>query len=678
MGCTTFNLVDQPWVPVLLNDRRTQVDLGLRDCLARAHEIWCCFGDNPAETAAIHRLLLAVLYQVYQRGPRDADAWKAMWTLGRFTPQYIDAYLGAWIRRFDLFDPERPFAQDPNLVGREITIAKLQLGRAAGNMATLFDWSMDNRPDPIPPAKAARALLSAQAFSTAQIGGFTDAPCARGVIFFAEGDTLFETLMLNLFPPIPAGATDDRPSWEMDDPFLPDRQAPLGIVDRYTWLSRRIVLLPEIDQGQTVVRRMMWAPGLSIVDDSDPMKRYRLSTEGTWRPLRVTKAGSVWTNFALLVQTAEDDGGKPLYAARWIAQLIASGHLDRGRMLRFMALGVINYLARIEGAIEEHMPFTSQMLASPGAAELIAQAIDLADQVRRVVWGSAQNIAIGHILGPEKIGRKIADSDRKAVNHLVDHWGWEQIYWAVLDVPFRSLLKGQPGASGDVLLDWKAALRQAAEAAHNVCTASLGEGGRQRRQITAGGKGYFQNGLSKVLGTETLPGEDQSESVRKQARNLVDWLDQHREDRRIMAVLWQNRDLSPAPGSPDALDVRAQLDRLIPQGVPQVQKQCYYLVAVMFARLCSNTGVQTYSFGASMRLAGIKPQRAAPLLTASREDVPGRMVAVADMLKNANIRLDYEKLFVDLWYWGDRVRERWTMAYYRQERSDDEEATDSL
>src|SRR5207247_9047327 len=116
---------------------------------------------------------------------------------------------------------------------------------------------------------------------------FTDAPWARGIAFLAEGDTLFETLALNLvrYPP-DAGAfkyqTDDPdedvPVWQRDDPFKRRHDTPRGYIDYLTWPSRRIHLLPPLETPRGwVVTRAQVAQGLPLPKDLiDPAKRNRM------------------------------------------------------------------------------------------------------------------------------------------------------------------------------------------------------------------------------------------------------------------------------------------------------------------------------------------------------------------------------------------------------------------
>ena len=68
---TTFNLVDQQWIPVVSqNWQRREISL------TELFNSWETFreiqADNPPTTLAIYRFLLAILHRAYQ-GPRNVD-----------------------------------------------------------------------------------------------------------------------------------------------------------------------------------------------------------------------------------------------------------------------------------------------------------------------------------------------------------------------------------------------------------------------------------------------------------------------------------------------------------------------------------------------------------------------------------------------------------------------------
>ena len=247
-----FDLLKSPWVPCIRADGRI-VELSLRDALAQAHELRELHGESPLVTAALHRLLLAVLHRVF--GPPTTGKWAALWAAGRWDVAQVDTYLNRWRHRFDLFHAERPFYQAADDRVRPKSVASLVHDVASGNNPTLFDHHTEEVGIALTPAQAARMVVAAQAFGLGGLSGlaqkFTDAPCASCVIFLVQGGTLFETLALNLvrhpdpaYTPIPH-QPDDCPAWEMDAPFSPSRSTPCGYLDYLTWQNRRILLVPE-------------------------------------------------------------------------------------------------------------------------------------------------------------------------------------------------------------------------------------------------------------------------------------------------------------------------------------------------------------------------------------------------------------------------------------------------
>ena len=105
----SFNLIEQPWIPCV-DTEGSVIELSLRETLVQAHNLRSIAGDSPLETAALYRLLLAVLHSAL-RGPENAAAWNELWQAGKWDAPWLHDYLGTWKHRFDLFDPERPFYQ---------------------------------------------------------------------------------------------------------------------------------------------------------------------------------------------------------------------------------------------------------------------------------------------------------------------------------------------------------------------------------------------------------------------------------------------------------------------------------------------------------------------------------------------------------------------------------------
>jgi len=52
------------------------------------------------------------------------------------------------------------------------------------------------------------------------------------------------------------------------------------------------------------------------------------------------------------------------------------------------------------------------------------------------------------------------------------------------------------------------------------------------------------------------------------------------------------------------------------------------------------------------------------LLTCDREEICERLTPVILAAKSKGVPVNYEQLFVDLCYWGDKVKERWAREYW--------------
>ena len=113
-----------------------------------------------------------------------------------------------------------------------------------------------------------------------------------------QGDTLFETLLLNLIPydketPFKR-KKEDAPIWELADPFQP-RSAPNGYLDYLTSQNRRVLFdAPKADET-LFVRKMTMAPGMKIEGEfPNPMMYYRKDKERGYLPLRFNEARALW------------------------------------------------------------------------------------------------------------------------------------------------------------------------------------------------------------------------------------------------------------------------------------------------------------------------------------------------------------------------------------------------
>jgi CRISPR system Cascade subunit CasA len=466
MMTVTFDLITQPWIPCMGQDGQP-VELSLRNALIQAHLLHELGGESPLVTAALHRLLLAVLHRVF--GPAGYDDWHELWQAGSFSSAKLDAYFGRWQDRFDLFHPTRPFFQAADDRVKPKSLTSLVHDYASGNNATLFDHHTDEDGVTLAFSQAARFAVVAQAFGLAGLSGlpqkFTDGPCARGMVFLVQGENLFETLLLNMLrydddSPLPR-RPGDRPAWEMDDPFADDRATPRGYLDYLTWQNRRILLIPEASETGFVVRQMTMAPGLRLAEGiPDPMKPYRRDEKRGLLPLRFSEDRALWRDSATLLQLDTAQAYAPRVFA-WLDELVDERYLPAGTR-RTLALGMANDQAKVEFYRVEHLPLPLIYLRNQQLVNVLRDdVLGLAENVARQLWGAARTMAT-YVLAPQADSETAHQPASEDLNRVMAPWGIERRYWGRLETPFRLALEHLPIDRAETLAGWQQTLRRTA------------------------------------------------------------------------------------------------------------------------------------------------------------------------------------------------------------------------
>jgi len=510
----SFNLVEEAWLPCVWLDG-TAVTLSLRDTLTQAHQLQSLVGDSPPQTAALHRFLLAILHRVF--GPEDEDAWAVLWQAKAFDADLINEYLDNWQHRFDLFDAERPFYQAPDPRVKLKSTINLSHDRASGNNATLFDHHTEEIGETLTPDQAARVLITGQAYGLAGLSGitqkFTDGTCSGGIIFLVEGDSLKETFLLNMIP-YPADDPDmfvhseqDKPAWEMDNPFEPERVYPLGYLDYLTWQNRRIFFQPEHAHGTLVVRVMTMGPALRFgASLLDPMKHYRRDDKLGAISLSFSEDRILWRDSAAFF-TFDNKSSRnviPPVTFRWLRELVDGKIIDRYKRYRCAALGMSKKQAKVFFFRDERLPLPLVYLTDDQLVNRLADALEY-----------TATIALDVIQSLRQVGMylQVSDAEKKkwgelnintkgAINDWVAHTGAQRYYWASLDIPFQTFIVDLAHKEREsVLLGWLERLQSTALATFEQAAQCVSNDGRSFKAIVRG-RGYLNYRLSEVLPKE--------------------------------------------------------------------------------------------------------------------------------------------------------------------------------
>ena len=503
----SFNLIDQAWIPcVTLEGDLSEVSL--RDLFRRAPELREIACATPIQSAAVLPLALAVLHRVF--GPATLADWKALWNTSAFDMPRLDAYFTQWHERFDLFHPQRPFYLA--LVKQVKPRSLIHLVHSKGNTKTLFTHETDEDGIDASPAEAASLLITSRHFRTCGAGSSIgkrrtyekDSPFARGVIFWAKGARLYDTLRLNLMlytkgRPMD-NSEDDAPAWEMDDPFRA-RSSPLGYLDYLTWSNNRIQLIPQFKDGRLVVREAIVAPAIALSPDvRSPQKCYlRRESRGevTFRRLDFDADKALWRNYHSLLPQAQAADDPPSKIVAWLSTLVQFRLLARDYPLQLMATGMlVKDNAKVVFYRKEIMPLPPAILQEADHAADIADVLKQAEDIGRALDGALNTLA-QHIL-LRGGGGKTTNKERKG---LIQNWHARERYWAELEQRFQSFIHNLINDSDEAKRDWAAALRETALDALTLASKRAGSRPWALKGSIAAERGLFR-ALKKLVREE--------------------------------------------------------------------------------------------------------------------------------------------------------------------------------
>jgi CRISPR system Cascade subunit CasA len=492
---TTFNLVDEPWLPCL-DLCGTRQAVSLREALARAHELREVFHDSPLVTASLYRLLLAVVHRAL--GPRGIDGWRALWEAGRLEAAAVNDYLDEWRHRFDLFDPNRPFYQVPSLPERLARpVQRLCHERTRGNNLTLHDHTLDAIPVTLEAGQAACYLVALQAFDMGQLQsrlpgeqpGADAAPLVKGAVVVLRGPTLFRTLLLNWdsreVPPGTAGP--DVPAWERDKLPGAGSRYPAGWVDLFTWQSRRVLLLPEMRDGRPVVRSAVVMRGESfpqnfLVKDHERMVAYhqvRKPRQAPWVPVGFQKDRVVWRDLTAWLVRGGQGLDRPPRTLEWVAELTLSGALDIDFVPALDLIGMVSSQAKVLLWRRERLPVPPAYLSQPTLVETLQDEIDRAEKVAEEALSVALRRLEKELIKPDQEG-PLHRGQLDPLRRLEEQGA--RTYWSILEhefKPFMDELANDAGAQAK----WIEVLRRAARDAFREQLRGLSESRRSLRAV---------------------------------------------------------------------------------------------------------------------------------------------------------------------------------------------------
>ena len=438
---SSFNLIDRQWIPVTMRDDGRECEMSIAQVLEDADPILQIEGDMPLQRFTITRFLLAIMYGTFNHDfvtksgahvPFGERLWRKLFqegSHGEFARKRISSYLQRYHDRFDLFDSRQPFYQVADLHTSNNTVSGLEkLILDMPNGEPFFTTRIGEGLSTLDAAEAARWLITAQAFDPSGIksGAVGDdrvtnskgypigtAWCGNLGGFLVEGESLWQTLMLNFVSEEVLGNTypgitwaNDKPEWER--PALTsaievgyDQSKESVGATRYfhgpatllTWQSRRIRLR---HQGE-VVDSVVLANG----DRIKPQNAYCYEMMSGWRRSEAQKkklgdivymprlhdpARALWRGLPLLT-AADSDGGsvngpadylRP-FVLDWLTKLKIS---DVPVRLHAYGVSYGPQEAVVDSTIDDALDLNLVVLTTtnPHMGQMIESAVDMADQ----------------------------------------------------------------------------------------------------------------------------------------------------------------------------------------------------------------------------------------------------------------------------------------------------------
>lgn len=505
----SFNLLDEPWIPVLGLDRFRK-EISLRDALLNASSFVAVEHNSPLATIAIYRMLLAVLHRAL-KGPSSLEQRWKWWNEDRFPPEALESYLSEQRPNFDLLNSERPFFQVPDLPLEKFSDpwTRLTAEKGSGNTSFLYNYSLREKnpdePAPISFAEAACRLLEYQSFA---LGGLlkryvTSAPGAppvQGAMILVQGKTLFQTLCLNLvryhYTP------EDRPIWERSEPLsCAQLDNPTGysenlhdICQLYTWPSRGM-RVQALSDG---VQKVAIAAGVIVNTDDlsrvETMHAYVISKDGIQRPVSFRAGHELWRDLHALLPTANNQlASKTANAAAELLRRVK-------KPILLSVFGINKDQAKVLGAHYEVFTLPPLILENVTIHDFVKTCLEEVEAVRVSIMNAGRVLAENLL---KKTGQRKPHG--KDVSALADSFRHLEYFLPRVRTAFLNMLSSLPttpdefdDAYSKIVNEWRFTLKRLArDSLKQAFTASGSDGCALKAHAEAGR--YLSIALAKTF-----------------------------------------------------------------------------------------------------------------------------------------------------------------------------------
>ena len=507
-----FNLWTEPWITLVRSDGST-AEKSLETTLLAAQEYVAIYETSPLVVVGIHRLLVAVLQDIFD--PQHEADLVDLWRDGRFRSQLIKDFGSTYASRFNLFDSEAPFMQSADLPAdleeipkrRRKEVTNLAPEMPSATAVTHYQHGRAEDKMLCAPCSA-KGLVLLPAFATS--GGRGIKPSINGVppiYVLPGGESLFEMLVASLlvpaYQPEVRSKAVDKPWWKRE-PFVGEGEevTQVGYLESLTFPARRIRLYPKMLIGscsrcgrsggwgvQTIYFQMGNSRSKNAPFWFDPFVAYRLPGEKRKAtdkptPVRPVAGRALWREFASLLLHSQAGRTKQPTILEQLAELnmyYGLGKDDSPYPLRCVGIRT-DMKAKIFEWVDSGFEMPPRLLRDPEAGDKVQSAIDFASECEQV------------------INRVFRSSFAEASNrHNQSRIEMRQSYWSSLAGPFRQFVleiarSEEPEYASE---QWMDIVIREAESAFMEAAVALGDDAATLRQRVQGER-YCRGSLRKV------------------------------------------------------------------------------------------------------------------------------------------------------------------------------------
>jgi CRISPR system Cascade subunit CasA len=497
-----FDLITEPWVPVVRQEDGSIVSVGLKEALAQAHLFKAIRHPLPTVEFGLYRLLVALVLDIFfltAKQDRNTIRLRRLIEKEQFVEAAVEAYFSEYGDRFDLFSETYPFLQDVTTGGDDKPVANLLPSQPSGTNTSHFQHGHEKEFS-LTPAEAAQLLVTVAPFMTA--GGAGLAPSINGappLYVLLTGERLFETVCRNLCALDLALETpqDDAPVWRRKR-SIGGEQKKAGYAETLTWTPRRIKLTP----GE-VVQTMRFSAGDSVrFDWRDPNCAYRMDDKGAVI-LRVREGKELWRDVGpiALLRGSTEGYTRP----RLLDQVKETGYKKKAVSLTLYGMRTDLKMKVFEWQREE--------LAVP--TELVEGTVEY--RLTTTWMEQAEKAAYQCRLAIKAVYPRGGNGNKNAFNGPIAHS--ERGFWATLRPVYNKLLSDfaslEPGniAGREPLREgWKKAVRSAAYAAFETAVGDYDTDNHAIERVTRAQK-QLGFGLAAIF--ETVAEKEAREAKKK-------------------------------------------------------------------------------------------------------------------------------------------------------------------